>query len=92
MLTPTELAEYRAQRQKWDELEEQAETHTCECGGALVVANDNGKAALRCGECGILPEGAKLVKPRSWTQRYRDGEYIPVEIANRIEKKLEANK
>ncbi len=66
--------------------EQWVKRHECICGGVLLVAWIHGSWVIRCGK-DLAHTGFKRVE--SWTDLYKRGVVIPLEIQNRIEAKLQ---
>lgn len=78
------LQAQRARDDRWRRLEGLAQKYRCRCGGGLVVVTELGDLVLKCGNCGSTTDWQR---ERTWTEKWRTGEAIPIEIANRLEKK-----
>ena len=78
---------WKKKRQQEEALEEIAVSHICaECGGGLVTPWDpeTNTIILRCSH-DKTHQGYK--KELSWTEKWKGGEAIPIDIANKLEKK-----
>ena len=83
-------ADYNAKLMEEERLSTLGRTHSHSCGGNLSMAwnGQTGHNVLRCGKCLRYVEETELVKRRSLTRQYKDGDLLNPAIANRIEKKL----
>ena len=86
----TTLTDYHAKLQEQERLSALVRTHAHSCGGNLSMAWNSkaGKNVLRCGKCLRYVAETELVKRRSLTRQYKDGDPVNPAIANRIERKL----
>ena len=84
----TIYSEYQTRHQELDRLEKLRERNYHTCGASPCLAIKDGIPTLRCGKCGRFIADTELVKRRSLTRQYKDGETLPLIIANRVERKL----
>ena len=88
-LSQQELEEYWVKREQEDKLQRMTWTHICaECGGRLITPwNGERKEVVLC--CGTDRNHKGFTKLKGYTQTWREGQALPIEIANKIQQKEE---
>ena len=86
-LTQKELEEYWVKRERGDELQKMTLTHCCsECGNPLITPYDREKKeVILC--CGTDRNHKGFTRLKGYRQSWREGQAIPLIIANKIEQK-----
>ena len=86
-LSQQELEEYWIKRERADELQRMTLTHCCsKCGNPLITPYDREKKeVILC--CGTDRNHKGFTKLKSYTQIWREGQAVPLTIANKIQKR-----